>query len=347
MRATREYNRAISPLDAFRPFPLLGHPHLQTLVAARLGLPREAPSANRVIPLEDGDSIAVRISTPPDWQPTDPTVVLVHGLCGCSRSPYLIRLSRRLYARGTRAVRMNLRGCGEGEGLARQMYHSGRSADVLAVVTALRESEPASPYALVGFSLGGNVVLKLAGELATSGNDLLAQVIAVCPPVDLLASSRQLATPTGAIYDRYFCKLLRAAVERRHRRFPDLPPPDLPKRFTLFEFDDRYTAPQSGFVDAKDYYARSSALPLLSSITIPCRILFSADDPLIDVSALENAAVPAAVHTHRTTRGGHLGFLARPWTGSGYHWMDSQLIEWLADSTQPLERNDSVPKEAP
>jgi predicted alpha/beta-fold hydrolase len=343
LKATPTHNAATSSLDAFRPFPMLGHPHLQTLFAAKFGFPQEAPSATLVIPLDDGDSLALRISTPPGWRPTDPTVVLVHGLCGCSRSPYLVRLAGRLYSRGTRAVRMNLRGCGEGEGLARQMYHSGRSADVLAVLTALKESEPTSRYSLVGFSLGGNIVLKLAGELATSDKDFVERVVAVCPPVDLLASSQRLSTPTGAIYDRYFCKLLRAAVRQRHRRFPDLPPPELPKRLTLFEFDDHYTAPQSGFVDAEDYYARSSALPLLASIVIPCHILYSADDPLIDVSALENAALPPSVCTHRTARGGHLGFLARPWSGSGYHWMDSRLIAWLSDRAEPHLPNDSVP----
>ena len=229
---------------------------------------------------------------------------------------------------------MNLRGCGEGGHLARQMYHSGRSGDVLAVVNHLRASAPESPCSLVGFSLGGNIVLKLAGELGPAGREHIDRVIAVCPPVDLAASSRRMSTRSGTMYERYFCKLLHAAVRQRHERFPDLPRPQLPRRFSLREFDNRYTAPQAGFIDAADYYTRSSALPVLGSIAVPCRILFSRDDPLVDVSSLEDANLPANVQLHPTTKGGHLGFLARPWSESGYYWMDSLLVEWLAGTTE-------------
>ena len=119
-------------------------------------------------------------------------VLLLHGLCGCHHSPYMRRLAWKLLRHGLRAVRMNLRGCGSGRGLARYPYHSGRSADVLAGLDSLYQEAPASPVTLVGFSLGGNIVLKLAGELSVRVPENLQRVIAVCPPADLVACSRAL-----------------------------------------------------------------------------------------------------------------------------------------------------------
>jgi predicted alpha/beta-fold hydrolase len=146
-------------LQAFRPFPCLTHPHLQTIVAAELTWSREPPSSTHFVELSDGDTIALEVSTPRAWQPNDPTAVLLHGLCGCHRSPYMQRLADKLWRSGLRAVRMNLRGCGSGRGLARYPYHSGRSADVLAVLERLLQTTPQSPVTLIGFSLGGNIVL--------------------------------------------------------------------------------------------------------------------------------------------------------------------------------------------
>src|SRR5262249_51275546 len=125
-------------IQAFR--PLFTHPHLQTIVAAKLTFVREPPSTTCLVALPDGDQIALEVSTPPGWQPDDPTVVMLHGLCGCHRSPYMQRLAHKLLRCGIRAVRMNLRGCGSGKDLARYPYHSGRSADVLAVLEHLQQT---------------------------------------------------------------------------------------------------------------------------------------------------------------------------------------------------------------
>src|SRR2546428_6608544 len=169
-------------IQTFRPLPCLTHPYLQTIVAAKLTWSREPPSTTHLVELSDGDTIALEVSTPRGWQPHDLTAVLLHGLCGCHRSPYMQRLARKLWRPGLRAVRMNLRGCGSGRGLAHYPYHSGRSADVLAVLGSLFQGAPASPVILVGFSLGGNIVLKLAGELSQTVPVYLLQVIAICPP---------------------------------------------------------------------------------------------------------------------------------------------------------------------
>lgn len=324
---------------SFRPFPLLQHRHLQTVVASRMHITREPPSVTRLVRLADGDHIASEVSTPPGWRVYDPTVVMVHGLCGCHQSPYMVRLARKLWRCGIRAVRMNMRGCGSGHGLARQPYHSGRSDDVLAVLADVRDETPQSPLTAIGFSLGGNVVLKLAGELGEAASDYLGHVIAVCPAADLTACSAKLSQPGNRVYEQHFVTLLKAAVTTRHAQFPDLPAVNLPERLTLRQFDDAYIAPHCGFRDALDYYQRCSAAPLVPQIAIPCRILFAADDPFIDATVFTTMALPPQIQVWQTERGGHLGFLGRPWEQGGYRWLDSQLLSWVQDAAKSPELN--------
>lgn len=316
-------------LQVFRPCPGLGSAHVQTVAAAVLTWSWEPPSHTAWVTLPDGDVLALEVSTPSGWQPHHPTVVLVHGLCGSHRSPYMQRLTWRLSRLGLRTVRMNLRGCGSGIGLARQPYHSGRSADVLAVVEALHAQTPDSPVTLVGFSLGGNLVLKLAGEMGGALPGTVRQVIAVCPPVDLEACAQRLAEPAQRLYDIYFTRQLCIAVRQRHAQFPDLPHACLPTRWSVLAFDTCYTAPHCGFLDASDYYRRSSAAPLLSQIAVPCHILWAADDPLLDVRSVAQRALPPHVQVLCTPAGGHLGFLGWPGQPWGYRAMDGLVIAWI------------------
>ena len=322
-------------IQAFRPFPCLTHPHLQTIVAAELTWSWEPPSTTHLVALSDGDKIALEVSTPREWQPHHPTVVLLHGLCGCHRSPYMQRLARKFWRSNLRAVRMNLRGCGSGRGLARYPYHSGRSADVLAVLESLQQTTPQSPVTLIGFSLGGNIVLKLAGELSAAVPDNLQRVIAVCPPADLVACSRLLEQPANRFYNRYFTRLLCAEVIDRHNCFPDLPRPEFPAELSLYAFDEYYTAPQCGFRDALDYYRQCSAAPLVPHLSVPCHILFAAVDPLIDTHVFDGVALPPNVQVIRTRYGGHLGFLGRPGGAAGYRAMDAQLLAWTTAPAVP------------
>jgi hypothetical protein len=313
----------------FRPLPLLANPHLQTIVASQIYVPIEPPAVTQVVQLPDGDSIALEVSTPECWHPGQPTVVLVHGLCGYHRSPYMMRMAYKLWRRGLRAVRMNLRGCGSGVGLARHPYHSGRSADVLQVLQTLQQGASGSPVSVIGFSLGGNIVLKMAGELGSRAAMYARQVIAVCPPADLAACSRLLGQPANRLYEQRFMRLLRAAVADRHARFADLSRINLPPQLSLYEFDHIYTAPQCGFDDADDYYARSSAAPLVPRITLPCRILFAQDDPFIDATVFNAIDLPPNVQVMHTRHGGHLGFLGLPGRPGGYRWLDTVLLEWI------------------
>lgn len=310
----------------FNPFPLLGSPHSQTIVSSLLGAwSPEPPSMQKLIALPDGDQLSLEMTTPEKWLPTDPTVVLLHGLCGSHRSSYLVRMAKRLKSMGIRAVRVNMRGCGSGRGLAKHFYHSGRSEDVLEVLKVLKNEHNKSQVTLVGYSLGANIALKLSGELKGDGPALLHQVIAVSPPADLHLCVQMFDKPENAIYERHFFKALRAHVRDLLKENA----PALPNNLKVIEFDDLMTAPRSGFASALDYYAKCSSASFVPHIRLPCKILFAEDDPFISHSTLDELAIPTNVQIFKTKKGGHLGYLGSPLHKKGVRWLDSLLIEWI------------------
>ena len=324
---------APSPPAPFRAFPLLSGPHLQTVLGSLSLFGIEPRSRILRVALPDGDALALLISTPPRWRADHPAALLIHGLCGSDRSPYMVRVARRLFRRGLQVVRMNLRGCGRGQGLARNPYHSGRTEDLRAAIAAIGGEFPHSRLDVVGFSLGGNLVLKLAGEWGADAVSRVRRFIAVCPPVDLAASVKRFRVGRNRWYERRFVRELIQSVRRRERDFPDLARADLPPTLSLEEFDDRYTAPRCGFSGAQDYYERSSALGFLGGISVSTRILLSQDDPLVDSARLLEARLPSGVELHASDRGGHLGFLAAPGCRRGLRWMDHQVGEWVEEES--------------
>ena len=181
---------------SFLPLQGCGSPHIQTFFAGFSQPGKPPPSLPFLVSLGDGDLLSCQISTPPSWKPTDKTVLLVHGLCGSHESNYMVRLSRKLYKQGYRAVRINLRACGSGHSLARRPYHGGLSQDLLQVLQAMKRQAPDSPMILIGFSLGGNIALKLAGELGRQ--KLLTLTIAICSPLNLGHTAHLLTLPQNA-----------------------------------------------------------------------------------------------------------------------------------------------------
>ena len=316
----------------FEPFPFLNDPHQQTFFNSFFNFLFEPPSDQKLVSLPDGDKISLQITTPRDWTPDKLTVVLVHGLCGSHKSPNLVRMARRLEPLGVRSVRFNMRGCGSGRGLSKQIYHGGRSEDLFEAIKALKTEHPDSPIALIGFSLGGNIVLKMAGELGSLCTPFLNKVIAVSPPVDLFSSTQMLGDPLNGIYEKYFYRLLRADVHYRHKRFRDLPPIRLPRNLKLYEFDQIYTAPTCGFKDAQDYYSKCSSAGMVGEIALPCKILLAEDDPIVSSAALDHYRLPSNVTVFKTKRGGHMGYLGDPRGEKGVYWLDSLLVDWILES---------------
>lgn len=317
-------------IPSFEPHPWFRGGHAQT-IAGRY-LPGRSPrlhSTYHEIVLDDGDRLSVAESTPPGWQPSRPTALLVHGLAGCARSPYVVRVAARLVTRGVRTVRMNLRGCGSGFGLARGIYNAGRTGDLRDVARWMATRAPGSPLALIGFSLGANLVLKLAAEATDEPLEGLDCVLAANPPLDLAACCRHLRRSENRLYDRNFVRLLRRGVQRLHARYPDLGPPNLEGVESLYDFDDRYTAPRNGFRNADEYYERSSAGPLIPRIVVPGLVVHAEDDPFIPPEPIRCVAYPAHVVLDLLLQGGHLGYFSRNvWLGDR-RWLDARLTAWL------------------
>jgi predicted alpha/beta-fold hydrolase len=195
----------------------------------------------------------------------------------------------------------------------------------------LAQRAPGSPLAMAGFSLGGNLVLKLAAEATDDPVEGLDCALAANPPIDLVACAAAMQRPENWFYVWNFVRWLRTEVTRLHRHFPDLGRPGLEQVRSLVEFDDRYTAPRSGFSGAADYYARSSALPLIPRIAVPGLVVHSADDPFIPAEPFLRARFPANLQFELIGSGGHLGYVSRRrWEGD-HRWLEARLVAWLAE----------------
>jgi predicted alpha/beta-fold hydrolase len=290
---------------------------------------RSPPSTAHEMELPDGDRLVILESTPSLWRGPRPVAVLVHGLAGDADAPYMQRLAARLFTMGIRVLRVNLRGAGAGFGLARAIYHAGRSDDVREVLKWLHPRAPGASIALIGFSLGANLVLKLAAEAALEPVAGLNCVVAANPPIDLIACARAMRSPANRFYELNFARWLRAMVRRLHARFPELGRPELDGVWSVYDFDDRYTAPRNGFASADDYYTRCSLVDALARITIPGLIVHAMDDPWIPHEAFLQAQRPPRLALDLVQHGGHLGYVSRePWQGD-HRWLDSRLEVWL------------------
>ena len=313
----------------FRPLPLLGNPHVQTILGHLLpGARPRLPARERQVLLPDGDRLVLHDLTPSGWVPGGRIALLVHGLAGSHRSGTVRRLAAALLPQGLRVVCMDLRGAGRGAGLSRRTYTGACSDDVRAALAAVHQWEPASPLALVGFSLGGNIALKLAGEAAADPVPNLERVAAISPPVDLERCEALLSRPGNRVYEQHFVHHLVGVALRQQRLFPDLPRIQFPRRLSMRQFDDLYTAPLWGYADALDYYRRASAAPLLARIALPTFILTARDDPFIAAASLEGLPSAPGREVQVVARGGHLGFLG--WDGAGgVRWLERRLAAWI------------------
>ena len=315
-------NRQSAPLalSDFRPAWWLPGGHLQSL-RRKFGPGKTVQQQGQRLLLNDGDFIDLAWVLPGGREPAPGAaiVLILHGLCGCSESLYVQALQHHLQMRGIASVVMNFRGCsGEPNNKARS-YHSGVSADTDQVFQRLRARYPDNPFHCVGYSLGGNVLLKWLAE--TGGPAGLERAASVSAPFDLAQCSAALGRGFTRFYGNYFLGRLQNDLDRKKRVFQqtgndaELALLDalgsLQGVRSLWEFDDRVTAPLHGFADAADYYAKCSSLPLLTEISTPTLLIQSADDPLVPAASLPDPArLPAKVRLELTSAGGHVGFFA-------------------------------------
>ncbi|HEY1264361.1 MAG TPA: alpha/beta fold hydrolase [Terriglobales bacterium] len=259
------------------------------------------------------------------------TAIVVHGLEGSSESSYAVGIARKGLAAGLNVVRMNQRNCGGTDRLSPTLYHSGRSQDVGVVARSLIRTDKLSRLALVGFSMGGNLVLKLAGEWGIGAPPELRAAIGVCPSVDLGPSADALHLPANRLYELYFLWALRRRLRDKARLFPGhFDVARMKGVRTLREFDDKVTAYYCGFDGAEDYYTRSSAARVIDRIAVPTLIVHAANDPFIRITPETRARIAANPHItfQECDDGGHCSFLADP-NGYDGRWAERRVVEYL------------------
>ncbi len=336
----------------FHPRRWLTNGHLQTVAGNVLPRPSALPAAVaqlvEVAPAR-GRQIASRILCECHWQPLRvrrqrPTVLLVHGLEGSSRSQYVIGNSTKLWHAGCNVIRMNMRNCGGTEKLTPTLYHSGMSGDVGAVMQHFLHAEQLESFALIGYSMGGNLVLKLAGELGADAPPQLHSIVGVSPAMDLGDSADALHLPANRFYERRFVRALLKRFRRKAFLFPRAFDPQKSDGIaSIRDFDDRITALYSGFHSADDYYFNASSARVLDKIRVPALLIHACDDPFIRIAAETRAKIAAnpAITLLETEHGGHCAFLATPEPANGNdgYWAEHTALRFVfahASDRNPL-----------
>ena len=320
--------------EPFRPHPLIRGGHLQTFVTTLVKPPKTnlTPLPHRV-DLEDGDQLVVHDDHPKSWVPGNLVVVLIHGLGGCHRAGYMLRIAQRLHDLGVRTFRADMRGAGDGWGLAAKLNHAGRSEDIQKIIQYAHRQAPQSPIAVIGVSLGGNQLLKLLGEWGEglydrdSGLENIVTAVSVAPPIDLIHCSNNMQRWIMKPYNQYFIRSLFRNIPARVQESEAFQRLKLDRRpSSLFELDDVITAPLSGFNGAMDYYKKSSSIHRLSAIQVPTLVITAKDDPIVPVSSFSKADWSEQTTIEITAGGGHVGYLAAP---KKRHWLDRRIEHWL------------------
>ena len=262
-----------------------------------------------------------------------PTLLLLHGLEGSSLAHYMCGISEKAWLAGWNVVRLNQRNCGNTEHLSRGLYHSGLTQDPLYVIRELIEVDGIAALAIAGYSLGGNLALKLAGELGETPPPELKAVCAVSPTMDLAVCVEALERRSNIAYQWNFVRNLKARMRRKAEAFPgafDLAP--LRRIWTVRQFDEAYTAPHHGFLDASDYYYRASAIRVIDRICVPTLILTAEDDPFVPVAPFLEADVARNpnVEVVVTRHGGHCAFVERPSAGYDGYWAEREIVRFAS-----------------
>ncbi len=324
--------------DHFRPAWWLPGAHLQTLWpnllrrVARPALQRER------IELADGDFLDLDWANEDADDNTTPLILILHGLEGSADSRYVRGLMHSLRSQGLRGVVMHFRGCSGVPNRLARSYHSGETGDLDIVIQHLRAHHPDAPLAAVGYSLGGNVLLKYLGE--RNHTTTLCCAVAISVPMLLERAAWRMARGASRLYQWHLLTQLRHSLHEKFTRrtlVPPVPLKDLRKLRTFYQFDDAITAPLHDFCSADDYYARASSRPYLKNITIPTLIIHAQDDPFMTLDVLPSREeLPTSVTLEVSRHGGHVGFISGPPWAPRY-WLEQRIPAYLC---QKLRHHD-------
>ncbi|MFN3586523.1 MAG: hydrolase [Moraxellaceae bacterium] len=334
----------------FRPAWWLRNPHAQTLFSTLFRRPPALSRRRETLSLPDGDFLDLDWLTPPGWQPETPLVVVVHGLSGSSESHYVLGLQAALAARGWASIGLNCRGASRPNHLPRA-YHAGASDDLAAVLAALRARHPETPLALVGYSLGGNMTLKLMGETGQAAPVFAA--VAVSVPLLLPVCADRLDQGFSRVYRQHFMAELTAQWEARMRHLEARGDPAAAERVrahlrqgpfrSFWHYDDAVMAPLHGFADVHDYYRRASSRPFLRQITRPTLVIQSADDPFMTPGVLPDAAeLGPGVHFELCRAGGHVGFIEGGSPRAPRYYLERRIPAFLQAVQQAIQGADEL-----
>lgn len=322
-------------LHSFEPHRWFANGHAQTVIGNFWPRrPFQLPTIAETVQVDPADGSSVLCHC--HWQPEAVravrlTVVLVHGLEGSSDSRYMRGIAGRAWSAGMNVIRMNMRNCGGSDALTPTLYHSGFSADVGAVVDHFAQKFGLESVALIGYSMGGNLVLKLAGEWGC--RPPLTAVATVCPVIDLAPSADALHEPANRIYEMHFLRGLMRRFRRKAALFPAIYQPNGigPVR-SIREFDDKIVARYCGFRNADDYYYRVSSARVVDRIAVPTLILCAQDDPFIRLLPDTRQRLLANPHIAfvELRRGGHCAFLCRG-AGEEIHWAEAAVVRYLSN----------------
>ncbi len=315
----------------FQPHRRLRNAHLMTIAAAfwPRKFPHLPPATPRLFEVEKG----TRVRGDCHWQDdprAHPTIVLLHGLEGSSNSGYMRGCAEKAFAAGFNAVRLNQRNCGGTEHLTPTLYHSGRSADLRAVALELIERDGLPEIFFAGWSMGGNLVLKMAGEFGDATPKELRGIVAVNPCFDLAACVDALGEARNFVYSRHFVRRLKRRMRRKARMFGGIYTLEaLPNVSSVRDFDEAITARYCGFAGADDYYARSSAMHALEEIRVPTLMLTAQDDPFVPFATFELEAIRKnpRIRLIATEFGGHCGFISDEGGGERF-WSEARVVEF-------------------
>ncbi len=320
----------------FIPPRVLAQSDLQTLSAyfwpGRFRARDATGDEARLFAVEPGTQVLARCR----WQPNriqHATLVMWHGIEGSSSAAYMLSTAAKAFRAGFNVVRMNVRGCGGTDHLTPTLYHGGMSGDARFVIKELIEQDGLSRIVIAGFSLGGNTVLKLAGEYGDNPPPQIIGLVAISPSINLRASSDRLMARRNLIYHQNFLHYLKRRIKIKDKLFPGLYRVNgLRHIHTLREFDDTYVAPAFGFAGVDDYYAKASSLPHIKHIRIPTLVIHAQDDPFVPFTQLCDASVETNpnVLLLAPNRGGHVAFIAAKASGSeeDRFWAENRLIDF-------------------
>ena len=318
--------------DAFVPRPSLRGGHKMTLYS--WGNPRYFPWLPPPVPRYFDVEPEARVMALCHWQPRrweHPTVILLHGLNGSSDAHYMRGIAAKAFTRGMNVLRLNQRNCGGTERLSAGLFHSGLTADARHVIDELTEVDGIRSIAVAGYSLGGNLALKIAGEFGDAPPPALRAVAAVSPILEISACVHALERPGNWIYQWNFVRELKARMKRKDRHWPgrfDLSRVDSVK--TVRDFDEMFTAPHFGFADAEDYYHRASAMRVIDRVRIPALVITSDDDPFVPPQPFRDQRVTGNPHItlHLLEHGGHCGFVAPQAGEDDGYWAEHQIVRF-------------------